>query len=134
MPGSHRCLWASEPNLAIALIASEPWTLTKVRSPESPASSSIAASPYSTALRPAQPYPERCMPSSPSVAHLLGELAGEVRGLVPARDVGSDALVDEPAHPLAQGKFVGGEQAVDVEVVVGEVGHRNILSSSSGRR
>ena len=54
-PGSHCCFCSSEPCLWMALIASEPWTLTKVRSPESPASSSIAARPYSTALRPAQP-------------------------------------------------------------------------------
>ena len=55
MPGSHRCFCSSEPNFAIALIASEPCTETKVRMPESPASSSIAARPYSTAERPAQP-------------------------------------------------------------------------------
>ena len=67
MPGSQRCLWSSEPNLWIALMASEPCTLTKVRSPESPASSSMAARPYSTALRPGQPYPLRCMPSRPAL-------------------------------------------------------------------
>ena len=55
MPGSHHAFCSSEPNFEIALIASEPWTLTKVRNPESPASSSIAARPYSTAERPAQP-------------------------------------------------------------------------------
>ena len=55
IPGNHRCFCSSEPNFAIALIASEPWTETKVRMPESPASSSIAARPYSTAERPAQP-------------------------------------------------------------------------------
>ncbi len=66
MPGSQRCFCSSEPNLPIALIASEPCTLTNVRRPESPASSSMAARPYSTALRPAHPYPFRCMPSRPS--------------------------------------------------------------------
>jgi hypothetical protein len=55
MPGSHRCLCSSDPNLEIALIAREPCTETNVRMPESPASSSIAASPYSTALRPGHP-------------------------------------------------------------------------------
>src|SRR5215207_570832 len=63
--GSHSFFCSSEPNLWMALIASEPCTLTKVLSPESPASSSMQARPYSTALLPAQPYPERCMPSSP---------------------------------------------------------------------
>jgi hypothetical protein len=55
MPGSQCCFCSSVPNLAMALIASEPWTETKVRMPESPASSSMAARPYSTAERPAQP-------------------------------------------------------------------------------
>ena len=36
-------------------MASEPCTLTKVLKPESPASSSMQASPYSTALLPAHP-------------------------------------------------------------------------------
>ncbi len=53
--GSHCCFCSCDPNLWMALMASEPWTLTKVRRPESPASSSIQARPYSTALRPAQP-------------------------------------------------------------------------------
>jgi hypothetical protein len=55
MPGSHRCFCSSDPNLWMALIARDPCTLTNVRRPESPASSSRAASPYSTALRPAHP-------------------------------------------------------------------------------
>ena len=55
MAGSHCCFCSSEPNLWMADMAREPCTETKVRSPESPASSSAAASPYSTAERPAQP-------------------------------------------------------------------------------
>ena len=55
IPGSHCCLCSSEPKRWMAVMASEPCTLTNVRSPESPASSSIAARPYSTALRPGQP-------------------------------------------------------------------------------
>ena len=66
--GSHSCFCSSEPCLWIAVIASEPCTETKVRRPESPASSSAAARPYSTADRPAHPYPVRCRPSSPSCA------------------------------------------------------------------
>ena len=53
--GSHSVFCSSEPNFAIADIASEPWTDTNVRIPESPASSSCTASPYSTAERPAHP-------------------------------------------------------------------------------
>src|SRR5215208_934265 len=53
--GSHLCFWSSDPNLWIALMAIEPCTLTKVLRPESPASSSMHARPYSTALLPAHP-------------------------------------------------------------------------------
>jgi hypothetical protein len=55
MPGRYRFFCSSDPNLRIADIASDPCTDTKVRSPESPASSSRAAIPYSTAERPGQP-------------------------------------------------------------------------------
>jgi hypothetical protein len=53
--GSHSCFWSSDPHLWMAVIASDPWTETNVRIPESPASSSMAARPYSTADRPGQP-------------------------------------------------------------------------------
>ena len=53
--GSHSCFCSSEPHLWMAVMASEPCTETNVRIPESPASSSIAARPYSTAERPGQP-------------------------------------------------------------------------------
>ena len=53
--GSHSCFCSSEPCFQIANIASEPWTLTSERSPESPASSSRQASPYAVALVAAQP-------------------------------------------------------------------------------
>ena len=55
MPGSHSFFCSSEPHLWMALMAREPWTLTKVRSPESPASSSMAARPYSTGAPAGQP-------------------------------------------------------------------------------
>ena len=45
IPGSQRCLCSSEPNAQIGNIASEPCTDTKLRAPESPASSSRQASP-----------------------------------------------------------------------------------------
>ena len=53
--GSHSCFCSSEPCFAIADIASEPCTETKVRHPESAASSSWQTRPYSTALAPAHP-------------------------------------------------------------------------------
>jgi hypothetical protein len=52
--GSHRCFCSWEPQWWMANMASDPWTEAKLRAPESPASSSIQASPYSTALIPAQ--------------------------------------------------------------------------------
>jgi hypothetical protein len=45
MGGSQRSFCSSEPNLWIALIASDPCTETKVLNPESPASSSMHARP-----------------------------------------------------------------------------------------
>ena len=53
--GSHSCFCSSDPCFEMADIASDPCTDTKVRMPESPASSSCMASPYSTDERPAQP-------------------------------------------------------------------------------
>ncbi len=45
MPGSHCSFCSSEPYFQIAYIASEPCTETSERIPESPASSSMTASP-----------------------------------------------------------------------------------------
>ena len=53
--GSHSSFCSSEPQRWIANIASEPCTDTKLRSPESTASSSRQAMPYAVALVPAQP-------------------------------------------------------------------------------
>ena len=53
--GSQRVFWSSLPNLQIAYMASDPCTETMLRTPESPASSSMQASPYETALAPAHP-------------------------------------------------------------------------------
>ena len=55
MRGSHSCFCSSDPYSWIGNIASEPWTDTKLRSPESPASSSRHATPYVTESIPAQP-------------------------------------------------------------------------------
>jgi hypothetical protein len=43
--GSHSCFCSSEPNFQMGNMASEPWTDTKLRAPESPASSSRHARP-----------------------------------------------------------------------------------------
>ena len=53
--GSQRCFCSSEPQRQIANIASDPCTETRLRIPESPASSSMHASPYATALAPGSP-------------------------------------------------------------------------------
>lgn len=55
MPGSHRCRCSSEPKRWMAYMAREPCTETRERIPESAASSSRQASPYWTAVAPAQP-------------------------------------------------------------------------------
>ena len=53
--GSHSCFWSSDPHRQIANIASDPCTDTRLRMPESPASSSRQVSPYAVAEAPAQP-------------------------------------------------------------------------------
>jgi hypothetical protein len=53
--GNHSCFCSSLPHLQIAYIASEPWTDIRLRTPESPASSSMQARPYAVALAPAHP-------------------------------------------------------------------------------
>jgi hypothetical protein len=55
MRGSHSCLCSSEPQRWIAYIASDPWTETRLRTPLSPASSSMHARPYAVAVAPAHP-------------------------------------------------------------------------------
>lgn len=65
IPGSHRSFCSSEPKRWMAYMAREPWTETSERIPESAASSSRQASPYWTAVAPAQPYPWRDMPRAP---------------------------------------------------------------------
>ncbi len=116
--GSHSCFCASEPCFAIAVIAREPCTETKVRRPESPASSSAAARPYSTAERPAQPYPCRCMPQQPQLAELGHELDWKHGILIPAGDVRANGLIHESADTGAERLLVVGQERVDVEQVV----------------
>lgn len=53
--GSHSSFCSSLPLWWIANMASEPWTETRLRMPESTASSSWQANPYAVALIPAQP-------------------------------------------------------------------------------
>ena len=82
-------------------MASDPCTLTRLRTPESPASSSRQASPYATADAPAQPYPSRCMPSRPSAPNSLGQLPGRGRArLEPLTDVRTDMVVNDAAHQV----------------------------------
>ncbi|CAM5255351.1 hypothetical protein SFUMM280S_06891 [Streptomyces fumanus] len=55
MRGSQVRFCSSLPKRWMAYMAREPWTETRERMPESAASSSRQASPYWTALAPAQP-------------------------------------------------------------------------------
>src|SRR4051812_14348489 len=64
------------------------------------------------------------------VGHLLDQLPRERRGGVPARDVRADPLVDEGTHAVAHGQLLGREEAVEVEVVVGQVEVHHTASSS----
>ena len=53
--GSQRCFCSSVPQRQIANIASEPCTDTRLRTPASPASSSMQVRPYATELAPGRP-------------------------------------------------------------------------------
>ena len=53
--GSHCSFCSSDPQRQIANMAREPWTETRLRMPESPASSSRHVRPYATALAPGRP-------------------------------------------------------------------------------
>ena len=55
MRGSHSFFCSSLPNLQMGHMARDPWTEMKERNPASPASSSMQASPYWTALAPPHP-------------------------------------------------------------------------------
>ena len=116
--GSHSCFCSSLPQRWIEPIASEPCTDTNVRMPESPASSSRAASPYSTALRPGHPYPSRFMPSTPELAEVGRELGREdcARSNQSAM-CGRMRVVDERAHAIAHRALVVAQQRVDAEDV-----------------
>ena len=76
MDGSQCSFCSSDPNAQMGYIAREPWTLMNDRIPVSPASSSKAASPYSTADVPAHPYPSRCIPSRPRLPISLARSRG----------------------------------------------------------
>src|SRR5256885_4424960 len=76
MGGSQRCFCSSEPQRQIAYIASEPCTETRLRTPASPASSSMHVSPYATELAPGRPYPSRRMPKRPSRATSVASSRG----------------------------------------------------------
>ena len=65
---------------------SDPCTEMKLRNPESPASNSRAAMPYSTGAMPAQPYPSRCMPNMPHPRHFGNQVVGELSRLPPSSD------------------------------------------------
>ena len=55
MRGSHSSFCSGEPYFQMGNMASEPWTETRLRTPESAASSSRQATPYATGPMPAQP-------------------------------------------------------------------------------
>jgi hypothetical protein len=60
----------------------------------------------------------------PEITELGGDLPWEVGIFVPTRDIGADARVDERANPVPLGKFVSGEQRIQVQVVPGPFADR----------
>src|SRR5215203_1115730 len=123
--GSHLCFWSSDPNLWMALMASEPCTLTKVLRPESPASSSMQANQYSTALRELGYY-----------------LLREDGLVIPPFDVRFDPLLHKGSDLLPYASLLFGEVGVDVQEIYrigagrgagglrsSDLGHSHLLTS-----
>ena len=112
--GSKRCFCSSEPYFQIGYIASEPCTLTKLRRPLSPYSSSCEREAVGDGVharaavareRARRAGPSRAISGMRSVGELL--LREELRG---ARQV---ALAHEAAHGVADHPLLLGEERVD---------------------
>ncbi len=135
--GSQRCFCSSEPQRQIEYIASEPWTETALRTPESPASSSMHASPYWTELAPGEAVALEVHAEEAELRELLDQLAREDPLLEPVADVREHALADELAHGVADRLLLVVEERVEREEVarvdrggLGGDGHGAIVSSA----
>ncbi len=127
--GNHSCFCSSDPHLWIADMASEPCTETKVRRPESPASSSSAARPYSTAGGPGS-RSRTDASRADRVRPVSGTISSGKSPLVPVGDVGPDLLVDEVADLLPEGEFVRTQQGMDRQDI-GNVGNISLIAHAS---
>ena len=128
MRGSHSCFCSSEPYFQIGNMASDPWTETRLRSPESAASSSRQATPYAIAPMPGAAVAGQVHAQQAELAQLRGQLAGERPGLEPVGDVRHDPLGGEVADRVADQPLLVAEFVVDAEQVdcgggVGGAGH-----------
>ena len=117
--GSQACFCSSLPQRQIANMASDPCTETRLRTPESPASSSRQARPYETAFVPAQPYPSRCMPSRPSEPASLTMPRSMSPRSYQSATYGFTRWSTNSRTVRLDVALVGGQQVVDLQQVQG---------------
>ena len=116
--GSHSCFCSSLPYFQIEYMASEPCTLTSERSPESTASTSAQAMRILAGQRAGAVVALQMHAEQAQLAELQREIAGRQRaGLEPLGDVGSQLLVGEAAHGVAQQLVLAGQGIVQVEQI-----------------
>ena len=85
--GSQRSFCSSEPQRQIANIASDPCTETTLRTPASPASSSMQVEPVRDRARAGEAVAVRCIPKSPSFASSWTSSRGQDPLLEPVPDL-----------------------------------------------
>ena len=101
--GSQASFWASEPKRWIAVIASEPWTETKVRRPGVAGFELLAGEAVVDRAAAGAPVALEVHAEHAQLAQLGDELARPVRRLEPALGLGQEALAHPGADAVAPG-------------------------------
>ena len=106
---SHRRGWGNMTNA--------PWTLTKLRMPESPRSNSCMIKPYSMLFMPAQPYPSRLAPKKPSSPISRISCFGKAALFESVAHERNNAFVDELTSRLANKQFLLRKRRVELQII-----------------
>ena len=134
MAGSQRAFCSSEPKAWIGYMQSEPCTEAKLRSPESPRSSSCIAGAGGQVGEPGAAEAPQAHPEEPERGHLGNELDRERAGAEVVADPGQEALVDEAGHRLPRQTRLLGQAGLEVEQVHrGGLGHLPHLTTPARR-
>ena len=131
--GSHWCFCSSEPCLWMALMAREPCTETKVRRPESPASSSAAGESVFHGGAAGAAVALQVHAEQAELGHFGHDLQREDRLLVPAGDVRLDRAVHKRPDVVAQRELGITQQRIEIDQI-GFSGQVEPLRSEQGFR